>query len=55
MLKKVAHPGEILKDELAEIGVSPGAGPWPPSPPFTSRNRRRRRLDFKLAFGSDGN
>lgn len=23
MLKKAAHPGEILKDELAEIGVSP--------------------------------
>lgn len=23
MLKRAAHPGEILKDELAEIGVSP--------------------------------
>ena len=23
MLKRAAHPGEILKDELAEIGVTP--------------------------------
>ena len=23
MLKRVVHPGEILKDELAELGVSP--------------------------------
>lgn len=23
MFKRVAHPGDILKDELAEIGVSP--------------------------------
>ena len=25
MLKSVAHPGKILKDELAEMGVSPAA------------------------------
>ncbi len=23
MLKRVVHPGEILRDELAEFGVSP--------------------------------
>lgn len=23
MLKRAAHPGEVLKDELAELGVSP--------------------------------
>ena len=25
MLKRVVHPGDILKDELAEMGVSPTA------------------------------
>ena len=25
MFKRVVHPGEILKDELAEMGVSPTA------------------------------
>ena len=25
MLKRVVHPGEILKDELAEMGVTPTA------------------------------
>ena len=25
MLKRVVHPGEILRDELAELGVSPTA------------------------------
>ena len=25
MLKRVVHPGEILRDELAELGVSPAA------------------------------
>ena len=23
MLKRIVHPGEILKDELAELGVTP--------------------------------
>ena len=25
MLKRVVHPGEVLRDELAEFGVSPAA------------------------------